>query len=112
MDELQKNNSIHSDMYAAMSEKLAESKKANKKLKIFLIVLTFVLLLLFAFIYQKIVLDYAEIENVQIEQVINSRKIKFKFDVKTAGKLDFYYGKTILSINGSKDKNFLFFNLI
>ncbi len=56
-----------------------------------------VLVIILGVIYNRLVLDYAVIDNVRIQRQNNSRRILFQFYVVEAGRLDFNYEKAILT---------------
>jgi hypothetical protein len=74
-------------------ENATTSKKMFKWLALGLLLL---LILILATIYKVMVLDYAQIGDVKIEQQENTRRVIFIFDVKSPGKLDYHYGKAIM----------------
>jgi uncharacterized protein YegL len=86
-------------------EGAAVSKKRFGWLALGLLLL---LILILGTIYKITVLDYAEIENVKIEQQGNTQKINFAFDVKSSGRLNFCYGETVLVDRKKVGKNQIF----
>jgi len=81
---------------------------SKKRFKWFALGLLLMLMVIFALLYKMTVLDYAEIENVKMEQQGNTRWILFTFDVKTGGRLDYHYEKTVMvdRKKSGKDQNF------
>jgi len=74
----------------------AESKK-KKKFQGLFVGSAVALIIILSIIYNRLVLDYAVIDNVKIQRQGNSREILFQFDVVEPGRLDFNYGKAVLT---------------
>ncbi|MFH0774085.1 MAG: vWA domain-containing protein [bacterium] len=90
------------------TKELASATGSKKRFKWLALGLLLIFILILAMIYKVAVLDYAEIENVKIEQEGNIQKINFAFDVKTGGRLDYHYGKTVLIDRKKSEKNQIF----
>ena len=80
-----------------LKAKLDKAQKGKQVYSMVSLGLALSILLLFGIIYYTMVLEYAELANITIKQVHNSRKVEFEFEVSTPGRLDYYYGKTYMS---------------
>jgi len=74
----------------------AESKKKKRYQGLF-IVSAIALALFLGMVYDRTVLDYAVIDNVDIQRQGESREVVLRFDVVEPGRLDFTYWTAILS---------------
>jgi len=84
-------------MTVSLEKKLAEATVAKRRYRLLFIVSTVALLLLSGIVYQRVVLDYAEIEQARIQRPENTNRIEFSYEIVTPGRLDFHYGQAILT---------------
>lgn len=84
-------------MTISLEKKLAEATVAKRRYRLLFIVSAGALLLFSGIVYQRVVLDYAEIDQVRIQRSENSNRIDFTYTIVTPGRLDFHYGQAILT---------------
>ena len=81
----------------ALQKKLETTTQAKKRYRVLFFVSFLALCILMGAIYKRTVLNYASLENVSIAPTDKPKQLKYSFDVVKPGRLDFYYGKTILT---------------
>ena len=81
----------------ALQKKLETTTQSKKRYRVLFFVSFLALCILIGEIYKRTVLDYATLANVSINPTENPKKLKYSFDVVKPGRLDFNYGKTILT---------------
>jgi hypothetical protein len=84
-------------MTVSLEKKLEETVIAKKRYHALFVVASVLVVILISWIYNNAVLDYAVLDNVQIEREQNTNNIFFKFDVVKEGRIDFNYGNTVLT---------------
>lgn len=80
-----------------LEKRLEVATRQKKWFMLIAVVAVVALLLVLAVIYKTTVLDYARITNVVIEQVGNTAQVKFQFDVRKSGKIEYRYGRAVLT---------------
>ncbi len=81
----------------ALQKKLETTTQSKKRYRVLFFVCFLALCVLIGEIYKRTVLDYATLANVSINPTENPKKLKYSFDVVKPGRLDFNYGKTIMT---------------
>ena len=81
----------------ALQKKLETTTQSKKRYRVMFFVSFLALCILLGIIYKRTVLDYATLDNVSIAQTDKPKQLKYSFDVVKPGRLDFNYGKTILT---------------
>ena len=81
----------------ALQKKLETTTQAKKRYRVMFIMSFLALCILLGAIYKRTVLDYASLDNVSIAPTDKPKQLKYSFDVVKPGRLDFNYGKTILT---------------
>ena len=81
----------------ALQKKLETTTQAKKRYRVMFIMSFLALCILLGTIYKRTVLDYASLDNVSIAPTDKPKQLKYSFDVVKPGRLDFNYGKTIMT---------------
>ena len=81
----------------ALQKKLETTTQAKKRYRVMFIMSFLALCILLGAIYKRTVLDYASLDNVSIAPTDKPKQLKYSFDVVKPGRLDFNYGKTIMT---------------
>lgn len=83
-------------MTISLEKKLEEATVAKKRYRSLFVIAFVSLIALAAIVYYYTVLDYAVLSHVQITRK-EGNEINFQYDVVVPGRIDFYYGKAILT---------------
>lgn len=88
--------SDHSTSIRALEQKLKVASRQKRRFGLIAAVAVVLLLVIIGIIYKRTVLDYARIQNVNINQQGNTPKVEFDYEVVASGKIEYRYGEAVL----------------